>query len=302
MIICTEPDDGLTAFERKYLFTEAKGDKKNRKNVRQINIDMTGDKATTTINGNETNNDDVDVDDTVDVDLSELDDEANASDTSIDIETPDDDDPNADMDDEDTDIDLEEPDDVDVSSDEPTEDISTDDGGDDVATEPDDSSGDDSGDNEYDPNSDDSSDDGDGDVAIEPDDDSSSSDDGGDSSGDDSSGDDNSDDSSEESPEDKNDAIHKQALFSKFQNLYEAIGNYNAKLDEIVGKTDTSNHQYKEINDNLKQLSDFLYDYMIIKFKDVSYTESMLFYQRAIGVVNLSLDMLETVRKSEADK
>lgn len=292
MIICTEKDDGLTPFERKYLFTEARGEKKDRKNVRQISIDMSSKKGKTTINGTETDTDDVDVDDTDDIDLSELDDEANASDTSVDPDDDTDDDSTGD----DMDIDLEDPEDSSMGDDGT-------DASDDISTEPDD--GDDSGEDSgsTDTDSDTSGDDGGSDdVAIEPDDDSDSGSD--DSGSSDASSDDSGDseDSSEESPEDKEEAIHKQALFSKFQNLYESIGNYNAKLDEIVGKTDMTNHNYKEINDNLKQLRDFLYDYMIIKFKDASYTESMLFYQRSIAVVNISLDMLENVRKIEADK
>ena len=300
MIICTETDDGLTPFERKYLFTEARGEKKNRKNVRQISIDMSNKKGKTTINGAEADTDDIDVDDTDDIDLSELDDETNVSDTSVDP----DDDSTDDSAGDDMDIDLEDPEDSNMGDDDGS------DSSDNVSTEPDNS--DDSGEDDSSSNSDSNGtvDDGENDdtegsddIAVEPDDsdsDSGSDDSGaGDSSSDDSG---DSDDSSEESPEDKEEAVHKQALFSKFQNLYESIGNYNAKLDEIVGKTDITNHNYKEINDNLKQLRDFLYDYMIIKFKDASYTESMLFYQRAIAVVNLSLDMLENVRKSEADK
>lgn len=300
MIICTEKDDGLTPFERKYLFTEARGEKKNRKNVRQISIDMSNKKGKAIINGTETDANDVDVDDTDDIDLSELDDEANASDTSVDL----DDDTADDSTGNNADIDLEDPGDSSMGDDDGS------DPSDNVSTEPDNPDDSEEDDTSTD-NDSDATDDGNGndatggsdDIAVEPDDgDSDSSSDGGET--DDSSSDDSgdSDGSSEESPEDKEEAIHKQALFSKFQNLYESIGNYNAKLDEIVGKTDITNHNYKEINDNLKQLRDFLYDYMIIKFKDASYTESMLFYQRSIAVVNLSLDMLENVRKNEADK
>lgn len=336
MIIRIEPDDGLTAFERKYLFTEAKGDrKKDRKNVRQIDIDLSDDKPKPRINGNATDADDIDLDDTDDVDLSELDDAAATSDTSIDIEPPDEDDPNADIDDADSDdiaIDDEsddgttEPDDADMPADDDAETTVTantaaDDsggedtaGGDDVVTEPEDdtdSTDDSSTDSDSDSGDDNSSDDGGNsddtgngdDVAIEPDSGGDSGDDSGSNDqGSSDSGDDDSEDDSSESPEDKEEALHKQALFSKFQNLYESISTYNTKLDGVVGKTNETNHQYKEINDNLKQVRDFLYDYMVIKFKDVSYTESMLFYQRAIAVVNLSMDQLETVKKSERDK
>lgn len=331
MIICIEPDDGLTAFERKYLFTEAKGDKKkNRKNVRQIDIDLSNDKPKTRINGNTTDADDIDLDDTEDVDLSELDDAAAASDTSIEIEPPDEDDPNADIDD------VEDDDSDDIAIDDTSDDISTDsedtdtsgddsetvvtantagedsDGGDDIVTEPDDdtdssndSTDDTSDDSDSDSGDDSGSDNGSSDdIAIEPDngEDSSGDDSGSDDQSSSDSGDSGDGDDSSESPEDKEEALHKQALFSKFQNLYTSISTYNTKLDGIVGKTDDTNRQYREINDNLKQVKDFLYDYMVIRFKDVSYTESMLFYQRAIAVVNLSMDQLETVKKSERDK
>lgn len=256
MLLYTEGDDGLTPFERKYMFTEATD---KRKNVRRITIDMEDGKRNLKVNGNDAN----------------LDDTASEED---------------DINSDDEDLDTDE---------EPTD--SLDDEESSIATEPDDTEGEtnDSIEPEVDAdnNGDVEGDDG-NDIASEPDDTTNTTTD----NNADSENSNDENDNTEESPEEKEEVIHKQALFGKFQTLYEIIGNYCAKLDDLVGETDESNHKIKEINNQLKQLSDFLYDYMIIKFKDASYMESMLFYQRSIAVVNLSLDMLEEVKKLESNK
>lgn len=295
MIICTPIDDGKTAFERKYMFLEAKGTE-NRKNMRRITVDMTNGKPDVKINGKAHNVQDIDSqpeDDDDDVDLSELEDEANASDTSVgDIDQqPDDDDGDDDMGDMD----------IDEQPDDDAGDATGDDGGDDGGGgDTPDQQPDDDGTGDGDDTGDDTGDTGDGggddsQIAQQPDD--------GDSGGGDTSGDDNNDndDGGDDNGNggDKEEIMHKQALFGKYQTLYESIGNYTAKLDDVVGQTNETNLKIKEVNDQLKKLQDFIYDYMIIKFKDASYIESMLFYQRAIAVINLSLDMLDDVKKEE---
>ena len=94
MLIYTEGDDGLTPFERKYMFTEA--DTGKRKNVRRITIDMKNGKRNLKVNGNDANLDDP-ASEEDDIDLDELENEANASDTTIE----------PDMEDEDLDVAVE---------------------------------------------------------------------------------------------------------------------------------------------------------------------------------------------------
>ena len=133
---------------------------------------------------------------------------------------------------------------------------------------------------------------------LEPDDGDDTSDNSGD--GDDGGDSGDGEDSSQDSA-DKEEAIHKQSLFIKFNNLYESIDTYTVRLDQVIGKTDELNHQYRIISGNLKKLKEFLYDYMVIRFKDATYVECMLFYQRSVASINLCFDAIQDIKKQEAN-
>lgn len=273
----------LTAFERKYMFLEADTD--DRANVRRISINSESGRRKISINGRDADTVDIDLDED---DLSEEDIEG-MDDSDIDIE--DDIDTEEDMDEED--ISLEEEPTGD-SEDVETEPVDTEPSEDDSPVEEEPSGDESEGTTEEEPST---GGEEESDVDIEGDD----SDDSGDSSEEqpDTGESEENSDGEEASPEDKEEIIHKHTLFNKFERLYETITNYISTLDGVVGKTYEINHQYKLVKDELKRLVDFLYDYMIIRFKDATYAESMLFYQRAIAAVNLSLDMLTTIRKKE---
>lgn len=102
----------------------------------------------------------------------------------------------------------------------------------------------------------------------------------------------------ENNPEDVKESIHKQALYRKFVRLHDAVDNYISKLEDMTGTDRESNHKYSEIIDQFQQLKDFLFDFMIIKFKSESHIRCEYFYQRAIAVVNLLLDDLDVLHKS----
>lgn len=99
--------------------------------------------------------------------------------------------------------------------------------------------------------------------------------------------------------DDVKEAVKKQRLYESFLSLHNCVKNYIDKMDRVVGIDDNFNKEYMSINERLKRLRGFLYDYMVIKFKGSSYVQSLLFYQRAVATVNMCLNVIEDIRKRE---
>lgn len=93
----------------------------------------------------------------------------------------------------------------------------------------------------------------------------------------------------------KNEGIHKQNLYKKFISLKTSVDNYEHKLSSIIGVDPETHEMMHRITDKMRSLSDMMYDYMILKFKNNTYLESMLFYQRALSATKLCLDALAKV-------
>ena len=180
-----------------------------------------------------------------------------------------------------------------------------------VAMEPDDEDeGDSGGDNTEEDNPDiedegsdtdtDSGDDGDSDVAMEPDDE-----DEGDSGGDDES-DDNDGDNGGDDDKKASDAIRKRALFSRIEAVYEAVDKYTDKLNKMMTNASDNVAIYREACDQFDAIRGYTYDYIIIRFPKASYEESMLFYQRILTAVQLTLEKLSkslsAAENKDADK
>lgn len=136
--------------------------------------------------------------------------------------------------------------------------------------------------------SDDGGDDG-GDVDLE-NDDKDMSDDGGDSE--DSGSSDSDGEDSENSDADTITATKKRALFSRINELHTEIGTYAEKLNSLMTTASDNVVIYRNACDELDELATYVYDFMIIRFKNATYTEAMLLYQRAITAVSLILDEL----------
>lgn len=119
--------------------------------------------------------------------------------------------------------------------------------------------------------------------------------DAGDNAGTDNQQDDGDNDDTNENNDDAQEKIHKQNLFNRFMTLRSSIENYSTKLSSIIGIDAEKHAMISEVSDKLTQLSDMMYDYMVIKFKKNSYLESMLFYQRTVAAVNLCLDSLSKI-------
>ena len=279
MIFCESLENkNLTKFEKTYLLTEAPG--APRRNVKKVNLNVIDKRRADFTKGAEVNTaeeepeepqedpEDIAIDDGEDIPEDELPEDMGDEDISLD--------------------------DGDIPDEEIPDDGMEDDGGGDVAIDdggqPEDTGEepppDDGGEENADNNGDIAIDDGGGEAPPE---------DGGDGT------EDNQDDggNGEGEKDDLQERIHKKNLYKKFMNLHSSIKNYVQKLNAITGTDDETNHQYVLICDKLKRLENFLYDYMVIKFKDAPYVQSVLFYQRSVAVINLTLDLLSDLRKKD---
>ena len=161
-----------------------------------------------------------------------------------------------------------------------------DDAGDDedIALDDEDDTGDDTGDAEGD-------DGGGGGVAI---------DDGGDAEGDDATdGADDGEGDAGGNPDDKKEAILKQNLYRKYMRLLDALDGYIEKIGNRVSQSDEINRLFNQVCEKLKILKDFIHDYMVIRYLTNSYTQSVLFYQRAVAATNIILDMIHELQQQE---
>lgn len=251
------PKRELTKFERLYM----EADEKPHRNMRSIEVTEENGRRSAKINGGDTDID-VDLDEDDEVDMGE--------------EFP--------VDDYDEEPNDEDYLDGDVEENPEDEDTNTA-----IDTEGDDDSLD-TGDTEE-ANNDNEENTGGADIDLEGDDDN-----GEDTGESDDSNNDNGE-NSEEKSEDISEAIHKQALYRKFVRLHDATDNYITKLEDLTGFDRETNHRYNEITDELHMLKDFLFDFMIIKFKTESYPRCEYFYQRAVAVITLLLDELDSLKK-----
>ena len=272
--------ESMTDFERKYMFTEAPDDQE-RVNVKRIRLKAPdrrtydfkkgagGDDETTETPDNTEELDDTGTSgDTVEDPDVNMDDPTTTDDATGDAES-------IDMnDDSGTSDDIVTDDDEEVSTDDQTGDTPDDGGGDGESID----MGDDSG------TSDDIVTDDDGDISTD------------DANNDQNAGTDDTDTTDGESDGDnKNEGIHKQNLYKKFVSLKTSVDNYEHKLSSIIGVDPETHEMMHRITDKMRSLSDMMYDYMILKFKNNTYLESMLFYQRALSATKLCLDALAKV-------
>jgi hypothetical protein len=274
------PRDDIDNYRRKY-FLEA--DTTERKNVRSISISDNGKPA---INGDELDDDDIEIDDEDD-ELSEDDVAGLDDDDDDEIATDDSDDSAPDNGDDDT-----------GSDDADGDEIATDDSGDSDNDNDDTNTDDDGGSDDNgggDASGDDGdADDGDGDEIATDDSDDSVPDDNGDNGGDDNSGDDSGDDGGM-SPEERTENIRKKSLFRSFNDLYDTLGKYIEKMNMLMAYGTDATPEYRKIADQLTEIQSYVYDYMLIKFTTNKYIQSMLFYQRAVTATTMVVNDLDKI-------
>lgn len=133
--------------------------------------------------------------------------------------------------------------------------------------------------------------DGGGDV-TEPDDDAVDTDGG---------NDDTNDSSDDGEQTDNGEGLRKRALFSRLRDLHDAVVKYIEKLNMMMAYSSDLVVGYRECCDAFDELQTYIYDYMLIRFADASYPESMLFYQRVLTAINLILDKLEDIDFAEGN-
>ena len=270
--------ESMTDFERKYMFTEAPDDQE-RVNVKRIRLKAPDRRTYDFKKGAGGDDDTTETPDNTE----ELDDTGTSGDT---VEDPDvntndpteTDDATGDAESIDMNDDSGASDDIVTDDEAPTDDQTgdaPDDGGSDAESI---DMGDDSG------TSGDIVTDDDGDISTD------------DANDDQNAGTDDSDTTDGESDGDnKNEGIHKQNLYKKFVSLKTSVDNYEHKLSSIIGVDPETHEMMHRITDKMRSLSDMMYDYMILKFKNNTYLESMLFYQRALSATKLCLDALAKV-------
>ena len=262
MILCTPIHEKveLTEFEKLYMFSEAEGDEENtRTNVKRIKLKVSDKRNTDFTKGAEDG--EVPEEDVPEDDGGGEEDVGTDEDIAVD-----------DTDEGDMEEDLGDDEEADAGDD---EDIALDDEGDE---------GDDTGDAEGD-------DGGGDDIAV---------DDGGDTGEDDAT--DGADDGEGDeggNPDDKKEAILKQNLYRKYMRLLDALDGYIEKIGNRVSQSDDINRLFNQVCEKLKILKDFVHDYMVIRYLTNSYTQSVLFYQRAVAATNIILDMIHELQQQE---
>lgn len=270
--------ESMTDFERKYMFTEAPDDQE-RVNVKRIRLKAPDRRTYDFKKGAGGDDETTETPDNTE----ELDDAGTTGDTveDPDVNTDDPtttDDATGDTESIDMNDDSGASDDIVTDDEAPTDDQTgdaPDDGGSDAESI---DMGDDSG------TSGDIVTDDDGDISTD------------DANNDQNAGTDDTDTTDEESDGDnKNEGIHKQNLYKKFVSLKTSVDNYEHKLSSIIGVDPETHEMMHRITDKMRSLSDMMYDYMILKFKNNTYLESMLFYQRALSATKLCLDALAKV-------
>ena len=269
--------ESMTDFERKYMFTEAPDDQE-RVNVKRIRLKAPDRRTYDFKKGAGGDDETTETPDNTE----ELDDTGTSGDTveDPDVNTDDPtttDDATGDAESIDMNDDSGAPDDIVTDDEAPTDDQTDapDDGGSDAESI---DMGNDSG------TSGDIVTDDDGDISTD------------DANDDQNAGTDDTDTTDGESDGDnKNEGIHKQNLYKKFVSLKTSVDNYEHKLSSIIGVDPETHEMMHRITDKMRSLSDMMYDYMILKFKNNTYLESMLFYQRALSATKLCLDALAKV-------
>ena len=105
----------------------------------------------------------------------------------------------------------------------------------------------------------------------------------------------NSDGGGEEASNDEQ--IRKYVLYRKFLKLNKTLDKQCEALNTLISDDIDINQKYKKISNNLKELNSLLSEYMIIRFQNASYIQSMLFYQRVLTATDINLNALMDIKK-----
>ena len=94
------------------------------------------------------------------------------------------------------------------------------------------------------------------------------------------------------------DSTRQYKLFLDLNKLHNSVSNYISNLETEIRDDSKIMEIYTENIEKLKQVKDLLFDYMNLKFKNSSYIQNLLFYQKMYTTVDLIADILSETIKS----
>ena len=98
------------------------------------------------------------------------------------------------------------------------------------------------------------------------------------------------------------DSTRKYLLFKEYMSLYNAIDNYIFKLEDNIKDDLAANQIIKTSVNKLREIKELIYDYILIKFDNNTYIQSLLFYQNLVVSVQMVFRLLSTIeRKTEEE-
>lgn len=106
----------------------------------------------------------------------------------------------------------------------------------------------------------------------------------------------------ENKPGTEYDSTRKYMLYLEFMSLHNSCENFISKLESISRDNIQENRVIQISANNLREIRDLLYDYMVIKFSSNSYVQSLLFYQKMIVAVQLIFRQIKIIKQEVSKK
>lgn len=88
-------------------------------------------------------------------------------------------------------------------------------------------------------------------------------------------------------------------LFRRYIMLFNTVKKFIAKLDNTVKDSYDANVVISSVTKHLRMIEELLKDYMMLQFQSATYVKSLLFYEKALASVNLSLNLLDNINTNE---
>jgi hypothetical protein len=95
------------------------------------------------------------------------------------------------------------------------------------------------------------------------------------------------------------DSTRKYLLFKEYMSLYNAIDNYIFKLEDSINDDLKANQIIKTAVNKLREIKELIYDYILIKFDNNTYVQSLLFYQNLIVSVQIVFRFLGDIERQD---
>ena len=89
------------------------------------------------------------------------------------------------------------------------------------------------------------------------------------------------------------DSMRKYKLFESFEDLLTSINNYKEKLSNVIVDDIEINKMLKTFVNNLSDIYNLCYDFMIIKFDAASYVQARTFYETLLATIYMIFDAID---------